>query len=146
MNTPSNVMIESPPRLEAMTPVEISPARRLYWSVRRELWENRSIYLAPPAVAALFLAAFFVGLIGLPDRVRAAAALGLAQQHAAIERPYVIAAIMLMGVEMVVAVFYSLDALYGERRIAASCSGSRCRSRTSPPCSPRRAFRSWCSR
>ena len=25
----------------------------IYWSVRRELWENRSIYIAPVAVAAL---------------------------------------------------------------------------------------------
>ena len=27
--------------------------RPFYWSVRRELWENRSIYIAPLAVAAL---------------------------------------------------------------------------------------------
>ena len=33
-----------------------SIARQLTWSIRRELWENRSIYLAPLAVAALFLA------------------------------------------------------------------------------------------
>ena len=25
----------------------------MYWSVRRELWENRSIYIAPLAVAAV---------------------------------------------------------------------------------------------
>ena len=35
-------------------------ARRLLWSVRRELWENRSICLAPLAVAALVLAGFVV--------------------------------------------------------------------------------------
>ena len=41
-------------------PVVIPASRRLYWSVRRELWENRSIYLAPLAVAALFLVAFLI--------------------------------------------------------------------------------------
>ena len=29
----------------------------LYWSIRRELWENRSLYLAPLAVAAFVLLA-----------------------------------------------------------------------------------------
>lgn len=116
MNTPSNVMAESPSRSEEMAPVEISPARRLYWSVRRELWENRSIYLAPPAVAAVFLVGFFIGLIRLPDRMRAALALDPMQQHEAIQQPYVIVALMLMGIALLVAVFYCLDALYGERR------------------------------
>ena len=29
-------------------------ARLLYWSLRRELWENRAIYVAPVAVACVF--------------------------------------------------------------------------------------------
>ena len=37
----------------------VSATRPFYWSVRRELWENRSIYLAPLGVAAVFL----VGLL-----------------------------------------------------------------------------------
>jgi ABC-2 type transport system permease protein len=116
MNTPSNVMAESQLRSEAMAPLEVSPARRLYWSVRRELWENRSIYLAPLAVAAVFLVGFFIGLIHLSDRMRAALALAPAQQHEAIQQPYVIVALMLMVVDLIVALFYCLDALYGERR------------------------------
>lgn len=116
MNTPSNVMGESPSRSDAMAPVEISPARRLCWSVRRELWENRSIYVAPLAVAAIFLAGFFIGLIGLPDRMRAAVVLDPMQQREAIEQPYVIAAIMLMAIALIIAVVYCLDAFYGERR------------------------------
>jgi len=115
MNSPSNVMAESASRSEA-APVEISPARRLYWSVRRELWENRSIYVAPLAVAAVFLAGFFIGLIRLPDRMRAAQALSLMQQREAIQQPYLIAALMLMATELLVALVYCLDAFYGERR------------------------------
>lgn len=89
---------------------------RFYWSVRRELWENRSVYLAPPMAAALFLVGFFIGLSGLPARTRAALALGTAEQRAAFEQPYVIVALMLMAVALVVAGVYCLDALYGERR------------------------------
>ena len=96
--------------------VEIPAARRLYWSVRRELWENRSIYLGPLVVGAVVLIGFGVALFSLPGRMRAASALGERELRAVIEQPFLIAAIMLMAVEMLVAVFYSLDALYGERR------------------------------
>lgn len=116
MNTPSNVMAESQSRSEVMAPLEISPMRRLYWSLQRELWENRSIYLAPLAVAAIFLIGFLIALIRLPDRMRAALALGPMQQHEAIGQPYVIVALMLMVIEFLVAVYYCLEALYGERR------------------------------
>ena len=115
MNSPSNVMAESVSRSEA-APVEISPARRMGWSIVRELWENRSIYIAPMAVAAVFLVGFFIGLVRLPDRMRAALALNPVQQRAAIEQPFVMAAIMLMAIQLIVAVVYCLDAFYGERR------------------------------
>ena len=97
-------------------PAHISPARRLGWSVRRELWENRSIYLAPPAVAAVFLVGFFIWLIRLPERMGAALALSPTQQLEAIQQPYLMVALMLMFIQLLVAVFYCLDALYGERR------------------------------
>jgi len=98
------------------TAVEISPVRRLYWSVRRELWENRSIHLGPLAVGGVVLIGFFIALVSLPARMRAAAPLGERELREVVEQPFLIAAIMLMAVEMIVAVFYSLDALYGERR------------------------------
>lgn len=98
------------------TDMDISAARRLYWSVRRELWENRSIYLGPLAVGGVVLIGFFIALFSLPGRMRAASALGERELREVVEQPFLIAAIMLMAVEMLVAVFYSLDALYGERR------------------------------
>lgn len=116
MTTPPNPIAESRSRSEAMPTFTISPVRRLAWSVRRELWENRSVYLAPAVVAAVFLAGFFIGLVRLPDRMRAALALGPIEQHAAIEQPYLIVALVLMFVDLIVAAFYCLDALYGERR------------------------------
>ena len=39
-------------RIAVAEPRAISAAQTVYWSVRRELWENRSIYIAPLAVAA----------------------------------------------------------------------------------------------
>jgi ABC-2 type transport system permease protein len=96
--------------------VETSAARRFYWSVRRELWENRSIYLGPLAVGAVVVIGFFIALISLPGRIRAASAIGEAELREVVEQPFLIAALMIMAIEMFVAVIYSLDALYGERR------------------------------
>lgn len=90
--------------------------RRFVWSVRRELWETRSIYLGPFGVGVIILIGFFIALVPMPSRLRAAQALGGAELRAAIEQPYVIAAIILMTVDLAIAVFYCVDALYGERR------------------------------
>src|SRR5437667_5843964 len=87
-----------------------------YWSVRRELWENRSIYVAPILVAVVELFGFFISTIGLPERRRAVLLLDPAKARAAIEAPYDVAAIMLILTAFIVGVFYCLDALHGERR------------------------------
>jgi ABC-2 type transport system permease protein len=94
----------------------MSATRPLYWSVRRELWENRSIYIAPLVAAAVVLFGFAISTIGLPERRRAVLLLDLVQQRARIEEPYDAAAMMLMLTAFIVGVFYCLDALYGERR------------------------------
>ena len=116
MNTRTDALPDSPLGSPAPSATPISPARRLYWSVRRELWENRSIYVAPAAVAALILVASLVGLIDLPEKIRAAVAAGPARQQELVEEPYTFAALLLMVTTMVVGVFYCIDALYGERR------------------------------
>jgi ABC-2 type transport system permease protein len=56
MNTRSNP-VESPLQSSGGTPVFISPAQRMYWSVRREVWESRSIYVAPLAAPPCFCSA-----------------------------------------------------------------------------------------
>src|SRR6266436_5013991 len=87
-----------------------------YWSVRRELWENRSIYVAPILVAVVVLFGFLVSTIGLPERRRAVLLLDPAKARTGIEAPYDMAAIMLILTAFVVGLFYCLDALHGERR------------------------------
>src|SRR5437016_3381692 len=116
MSTHSHAMPESPVESQVGAPAVISATRPMYWSVRRELWENRSIYVAPLAVAAVFLFGFLISLMALPHKIRDLSALDPAEQRAAIEVPYEMAAGLIMGAAVIVGLFYSLDALYGERR------------------------------
>jgi ABC-2 type transport system permease protein len=116
MNTESNIVPESPPASQPSAPAATSATRPFYWSVRRELWENRSIYLAPLIAAGVVLFGFLISTIGMPERRRAVLSLDLEQQRARIELPYDMAAMMLILTAFLVAVFYCLDALHGERR------------------------------
>lgn len=115
MITQANVM-DSP----VVSRADASPAepvsRPLYWSVRRELWENRSLYVAPLLVAAVVLFGFMISTIGLPHRRRAVMLLDEAHQRSAIGMPYDLAATMILITSFIVAAFYCFDALYGERR------------------------------
>ncbi|MGB7493210.1 MAG: hypothetical protein WBR26_09345 [Candidatus Acidiferrum sp.] len=116
MSTPSNAMPESsfePLGVAPMTPAETRP---MYWSIRRELWENRWVYIAPLAAAGVFLIVFLISTVGLPRKMRALSAFDLAHQQQALVEPYDVAAGLIMGVALLVGIFYSLDALYGERR------------------------------
>jgi ABC-2 type transport system permease protein len=109
MSTQSNAMSESF-QAQSAPPAIIPVTRVLYWSVRRELWEYRSIYVAPLAVASVALFAFclssFVGIWEAPLRLNAA--------HG--QAPFDMAAGLMMLTGIVVSVFYCLDALHGERR------------------------------
>src|SRR5712664_491362 len=92
-------------RQQVTAPAVITASRHMYWSVRRELWEHRSIYIAPLAAAAVFLLAFLTVLTLSP-----------AHWHEGLDTPYEFAAALIMGTGFIVGIFYSLDALYGERR------------------------------
>ena len=109
MNTRSNATPES---LDArrIAPAAPSASRPMYWSVRRELWENRSIYIAPLAVATVVVFAFSVSSI-----------LGVWEPRLRLvptrpQMPYDMAAGVLMLTAIIVSVFYCLDALHSERR------------------------------
>jgi ABC-2 type transport system permease protein len=114
MNTQTGAI--SPVEANVAVPVVIPAGRSFYWSVRRELWENRAIYIAPLAVAALYLVGFLISAIHPPAQMRAAMSLDPVQHQELIQQPYTFAAFLLMGTTLIIAVFYCLDALYGERR------------------------------
>jgi len=116
MNSASNVMNDSPAAAQVIAPAAASWGRQMYWCVRRELWESPSIYVAPLAAGALALVACLVSVGRLPERLRTAGAIDLAQQLEMVEGPYDMAGLLVMGATFLVALFYSLDALYGERR------------------------------
>jgi ABC-2 type transport system permease protein len=95
---------------------KIDNTRPFSWSVRRELWENRSIFIAPLLVAAIILFGSIVSASHLPERRHNALLLDPARRQAAIEMPYDIAAIMFILTAFIVGLFYCLDAVHGERR------------------------------
>jgi len=115
MNTQSNAVPGSSFQSQGIAPAGVSPAQIIYWSIRRELWENRSIYLAPLAVAGLFVFGFVINMLALRHRIMASS-LDAAQQHNVLATQYELAAALIMGTALIVGIFYTLDALYGERR------------------------------
>jgi ABC-2 type transport system permease protein len=110
MNTQSNAIPWSVDA-QRIAPTVISATRPFYWSVRRELWENRSVYIAPLAVAAVTVFGYLIATMGY---VMSTA--NLAQRRAALEGPYSFAMGLIMGTAFIVSIFYSLEALHGERR------------------------------
>jgi ABC-2 type transport system permease protein len=95
---------------------KIDKTRPFYWSVWREVWENRSLYVAPLIVAVVVVLGFLVSTVGLAERRQAVLLLGPEKARAGIEMSYDVAAMMLIFTAFIVGVFYCLDALYGERR------------------------------
>ncbi|MBI2678410.1 MAG: ABC transporter permease [Candidatus Koribacter versatilis] len=88
----------------APSSAKISSAQIYLWSLRRELWENRYLYVAPLAVGALAVVGFAVGqLWHNPGQTMS-------------EQPYTFASLLLMLTGILAGMFYSVDALYGERR------------------------------
>ena len=95
----------------------LAAVRPFEWSVRRELWEHRVIYLAPLGAGAVFLVGFLISLITLPHRMRAALAMQREMEmRSAVSVSFDFASGLLMITTLLVAAFYCLDALYGERR------------------------------
>jgi ABC-2 type transport system permease protein len=110
MNTQSTAMTESSIYSRGVAVA----ARAMYWSMRREIWENRSIYIGPLAAAALFLFGFAINMLSM-RRHFGASALDLTQ-HNLLATRYELSAALIMGTALIVGIFYSLEALYGERR------------------------------
>ena len=118
MNAQTNTVSESRFGVDSVAAQTMRATRPFYWSLRRELWENRSIYIAPLAastlvvLATLFGTAWFdpwhgKGLLAAPN--------GLQQQRIVIVQCN-LTELLIMLAGFLVAIFYSLDALYSERR------------------------------
>ena len=86
--------------------------KSVVWAVRRELWENRSIYIAPMVVGgAVIVAAIIATLAGMSRH-----GMRFHTDRHSLMQHYEMAGLAVMGAALIVAIFYCLDALYGERR------------------------------
>ena len=116
MTVPSDATPEPPLDAPVMAPAAVAATRPLYWSVRREVWENRSLYVAPLVGAGVVLFGFSISAIHLPQHRIAALALDPARQAVAIALPYDFAAMAIILTGLIVGAFYCLGALHNERR------------------------------
>jgi ABC-2 type transport system permease protein len=116
MKAPASTLLDRPIETAALArPVEARP-KALYWSVRRELWQNRSIVFGPLAAGFVLLASFLLGTIARPERVSGLLAMAAEPRHEAIARPYGFVAAMVALGGLLAGVFYCLDSLQDERR------------------------------
>ena len=116
MSSQSNGMPESTVGTQGIAAAAFPAARLLYWSLRRELWENRAIYVAPVAVACVFLFGFAISILHVLVEMHAAPWLDVTQQRELFGQPYEFAEDLIMATAIVVGFLYSIEALYGERR------------------------------
>ena len=92
------------------------PTRHLQWSIRRELWETRSLFVAPVALALVILVGFGINADRYTDRMRAINELVAAKQVAAALLPFGLMGAVIVATAWLVTGFYCLDALNAERR------------------------------
>lgn len=115
MSTQSNAVNDAAPVSQAAAPAVISPLRSFYWCVRREVWEYRSIYIAPAVAAALVIVALLIAVGHGAVSFRITTMDGALHKEQA-NAMYDIAMSAIMGVSLVVAVFYCLSTLHSERQ------------------------------
>ncbi|MDB5481002.1 MAG: hypothetical protein JWO83_2055 [Caulobacteraceae bacterium] len=106
--------------MTAPSPAAASPpaprTRPFYWSVRRELWEHRSLYVAPLAAAGVVLFGFLISAMNLAHFRHAILALTPEKRAEMASIPYHIAAMAILATGLIVGVLYCLGALHNERR------------------------------
>ena len=106
----------------AAVPVALPPLRVFYWSLRRELWEHRAIWMAPLVIGGVALLAALFSTVKLPHAVRVVAGavattpLGMKLAVNFIAGPYAFVAFAAVITGLLVAMAYSLGALHTERR------------------------------
>jgi ABC-2 type transport system permease protein len=98
-----------------VAPAALPPTRPLYWSVRRELWEHRSIHLAPLAVVVFLVAGLVTHGITMPSHLRGMLGTDPATPGS-VSAMYSMAAGLLLLTAFAVGAFYCLEALGTERR------------------------------
>ncbi len=86
------------------------------WSVRRELWEHRSIYIAPAIAGGVVLFGFALSVVHLPHLIALIQQSHPGEVGPRLSQGYNAVAGIIMLTSLIVAVTYCLGALHGERR------------------------------
>src|SRR5262249_53464786 len=106
MNTQSTALPDSPLDSKPIAGAGIGTQRAVLWSVRREIWENRSLYTAPLIVAAVILVGSLIAGIRMQDKLRALIATGPIEHGHGIGKPLGMIAAAIVATAFVVGVFY----------------------------------------
>jgi ABC-2 type transport system permease protein len=116
MSTFSDAVPDGSPDAAGAPASALSPTRPFYWSLRRELWENRAFYRGPMIAGGVVLFGLMLSVVNLSHHLHGAweSKIKVAGELMAI--PYAIAAFAIIVTAMIVAVFYCLGALHNERR------------------------------
>ena len=93
-----------------------SQGRSYLWSLRRELWEYRSVWIAPVSAASIVLFGFAVSLVRTPHTLRGISKFSPDKLAALRFVPFGIAAAAIILTSIVVGIFFCLGTLYNERR------------------------------
>jgi ABC-2 type transport system permease protein len=115
MSTQSNALSGTSIDSQANVPA-VSATRPFYWSVRREVWEHRSVYIAPLIAGGVVTLGTLISLIWLPRSMQGYAAMGPAHEQVMLAMPYAHIELLINFTAFIVGIFYCLDALHGERR------------------------------
>ena len=92
------------------------PVRPFYWSVRRELWENRSLMIAPLVVGGLAVLALLGRVVAHSGDFEPLATVEPEQLRKLTAFFYAVIAYGISMVMHIAVFFYLLDALQGERK------------------------------
>jgi ABC-2 type transport system permease protein len=92
------------------------PVRPFYWSVRRELWENRSLFIAPLVAGGIAIVALILNAMHLQQGMQALSVLTPEKQRMLVSGVNGGIALLVTMVMNVTVFFYLLDALQGERK------------------------------
>jgi ABC-2 type transport system permease protein len=92
------------------------PVRPFYWSVMRELWENRSLFIAPLVVGGLAVLALLGRVVANPADFDALAMAAPDSLRGLVAFFYAVFSAAISFVMHIAVFFYLLDALQGERK------------------------------
>jgi ABC-2 type transport system permease protein len=106
----------TPPAAREEAPAGALQTNPFAWSLRREIWENRSVWRAPLCAAGFVLLGFTISLFRMTHTLQQISKMPPDAQAAFRAIPFGIAVAAVMVTTLIVGVFYCLGTLYNEHR------------------------------